>query len=308
MHIAAGRGNDAVVGMLLTKGVTPDPLDDQGLSPLHHATTFGHGAVAKKLLAAGADVDRGEPRPIAIAAANGDIALAGVLFEHGADLSSPATNGITPLVEAIQGGHAAMVTWLLDTGAELVRRANGLSLLSLAGNLDVTKLLLDLGFEPMERGSLEVTALQSQSHWGRTDVMELLIVEGAEVNASDRYGVTPLLAASQNAKKAAILFLLENGADGTVRDRLGRTPLYYMAWLDEPEVAATLIAAGSDVNARGQARDDRSAPGRRVRESRARRAAHRQRRDARRSRQRGPHTFEVRYRRRPRGRGAASTR
>jgi ankyrin repeat protein len=55
LHYAAGRGDVAVVELLLAAGASPGKRSHDGSTPLHEAALCGHLEVAQVLLAAGAE-------------------------------------------------------------------------------------------------------------------------------------------------------------------------------------------------------------------------------------------------------------
>ena len=89
--------------------------DVRGGTPLHLAARQGCEAVARMLLAAGADKDakdcRGET-PLHMAVMNGSEAVARALLAAGADKHAEDNCGQTPLHMAQEEGHAALVALL----------------------------------------------------------------------------------------------------------------------------------------------------------------------------------------------------
>jgi len=92
--------------------------DDGGETPLHVAARYGCEAMARVLLAAGADTeaqDKSRRTPLHVAArsgAAGTEATARVLLAAGADKNAKAVFGNTPLYYAQCEGHAALVALL----------------------------------------------------------------------------------------------------------------------------------------------------------------------------------------------------
>lgn len=89
--------------------------------------------------------------------------MAELLLSHGADVSSRASNGATPIFEAIMNHHSKMVQVLLEHGADVNSAdSNGMTPLQLAA-------------------------------WnGRKEIAELLINHGADINARDPNGNTAM--------------------------------------------------------------------------------------------------------------------
>jgi|GEM_PF-81965 len=94
-----------------------------GFTPLHLAVFFGHGAIAKFLLAHNADVGAVSHNPMMVqplhsAAAGNDLDICQALLEHGADVNAVQQDGFTPLMAAAQNGNRDMVELLLRHGAK----------------------------------------------------------------------------------------------------------------------------------------------------------------------------------------------
>lgn len=110
----------------LVNGLSPD-----GFSPLGLAAFFGHGEAAAELLQRGADVNRPSEnalrvRPLHSAVAGNHVALARRLIAAGADPNLAQEDGFTPLLAAAQGGNAEVVEMLLAAGADpAARTADG---------------------------------------------------------------------------------------------------------------------------------------------------------------------------------------
>lgn len=103
-----------------------------GFTPLGLAAFFGHVSALTYLLEHGADPNipaqnQMQVRPIHSAAANRhpDIALACVrhLLAHGAEANVAQRGGWTPLHQAADHGHLALVELLLDAGADARARS-----------------------------------------------------------------------------------------------------------------------------------------------------------------------------------------
>lgn len=89
---------------------------------------------------------------------------------------------------------------------------------------------------------------------GRTDMIDPLLKAGADVNAYDDRGFTPLILAAYNGQLATVEALINKGADACRPDRdQGNTAQMGVAFKGEDGIAARLLKAGCDVNARNKA-------------------------------------------------------
>ncbi|MEM7576963.1 MAG: ankyrin repeat domain-containing protein [Planctomycetota bacterium] len=134
LHFAAQGGHDAVVKLLLDRGIRPEcrtrfatPMHARR-TPLHFAAAGGHTAVMAMLLDAGADadvLDARSDRPLHLAARGGHAAAARLLVERGSDLEAKNGNARTALHEAIRSDDGvaddnanAAALALLELGAD----------------------------------------------------------------------------------------------------------------------------------------------------------------------------------------------
>ena len=105
MLIGAGAAIDSVTDNIVTGGQ---------LTPLFIAAARGHEAVLAMLIKAGADVNRSNDdgcTPLIIAAAHGHEAVLVALLKAGAPMT--VTNGgCMPLMAATNGGHTSVVAAL----------------------------------------------------------------------------------------------------------------------------------------------------------------------------------------------------
>jgi ankyrin repeat protein len=253
---------------------------------LMDAVREGKSKAVKLLLECGADVKaRTESFDSAfqIAAQTGDVPIAKLLLEGGADPSFPHT-GLSPLHEAAIHGHTEFVKLLIDLGVrhdlysaialgevDMVRkglqvdvsralRPDGAQRMPLDyaaanGQLEIAKLLLAHG-APVVRDRF--TRLYPPLHRAiaRNDVAmtKLLLEAGSSPDTSVGYDgeyaeSRPALHLAISQKSLAIVrLLLDHKADLKARDTYSRTALHDAA-AGQAEIAAALLRSGADVNA-----------------------------------------------------------
>ena len=125
LHVAAGKGHDRIVRILLQHNVDCEEKDSEGLTPLIHAVLGGHEAVVHSLLSHGARICPGDGRqcssPLHLAALHRRGNLLKILLDHCLRERIPIDCsdkiGRTPLHIAVDTGFELGVLILLQSGA-----------------------------------------------------------------------------------------------------------------------------------------------------------------------------------------------
>ncbi|XP_019875220.1 protein fem-1 homolog B isoform X2 [Aethina tumida] len=189
--VAAKRGHDKVVRMLLTKfqpnleqeGIVKfDGYVVEGASALWCAACAGHVNVVKSLVKAGADVNH------------------------------PTKTNSTPLRAACFDGRLDIVKYLTYHSANIhiANKYNNTCLMIAAykGHLDVVSFLLENSANPNEKALCGATALHFAAECGHVDVVKELLLYGAVFSENDS-GMTPIKAAAERTKDAVVEYLVE---------------------------------------------------------------------------------------------------
>ena len=124
LHWASLNGDLMTVDLLLKSKAAVEPATRLGnYTPLHLASSRGHGAVIARLLAAGARATAPTStgvQPIHLAAQAGDIAGVQALIASGADVNAKdATHERTPLIFAASENRADVMKFLISKGANV---------------------------------------------------------------------------------------------------------------------------------------------------------------------------------------------
>lgn len=133
LHVAAEKGNAAIVAVLLRNSADPNAKaahkDHSATTPLHVAAQHGHTAVVRALVDAGADLqatrnfaDRTGITALHLAVESGFEDTARALVELGGDRNAQDSLRFTPLHVAVQYDFASVVRFLLDAECDTKRR------------------------------------------------------------------------------------------------------------------------------------------------------------------------------------------
>jgi ankyrin repeat protein len=217
-------------------------------TPLHLASERGNLKVACMLIERGADVsalDKYGHTPLHLASKAGKLEVARMLIERGADVSAQDKGGQTPLHLASHVGRRPEVArMLIERGADVsAQNKDGQTPLHLASQAG------QQAGQPM--------SVFPDLDTGHPDIARMLIEHGADVSAQDEDGQTPLHLASQKGRLEVARMLIERGASVSAQNKDGQTPLHLVFlgnWYPRfdtsghPEVARMLIERGADVS------------------------------------------------------------
>jgi ankyrin repeat protein len=241
LHWAVHWDDHQAVDILVRAGAKPDSLNDLGVFPLSLACANGSGAMAKRLLAAGASVRTALPSgesPLMTCARTGAADAVRLLAERGADVNARETHrGQTALMWAAGGKHPDAVKALLERGADANAVSTG-------------------GFTPLMFAARE----------GDPESLRLLLAAGARIDATTPAGESALLIAAasvsgvtardyrvipeRSGHEAAAMLLVERGANVNQADTFGMTALHYSVESGKPELLKALIAHRATIDAR----------------------------------------------------------
>jgi ankyrin repeat protein len=169
--------------------------------------------------------------------------------------------GVTPLMKAALTGDDALVTALVEAGADVnAVTSTGATALQAAarGSVDgaAVRTLLESGADPQPTDQYGWTPLMDAAQWGRTEAARALIEHGADVLARDQFGTDALQYAVRFCQTDMVVLLLEAGADVDSRGVIGLTALTWIATgpscatgADIDRIMQLLLDAGADVNA-----------------------------------------------------------
>jgi ankyrin len=267
LHVAAAAGQQYIVQQLLAAGADPRAVDQQQQSVLHVAVVAGYPGMVQMLLAAWANpgaVDQQQQSVLHVAVVAGRAGILQQLLAAGADLRAVDQQHQTVMHVAVMAGRPTIVQLLLAAGANPravdAKQQNALHVAAAAGRSAIVEIVLAALAAGRRRGDIDVmargmTALHLAIKHRSTTCLEALLAAGADpdkvlgegaldCNGVSIAGASTLFYAALSSHTDAIR-LLANPTRLRQRSWRGQTPLHQALYLDKPDMAQLLMAAGS---------------------------------------------------------------
>jgi ankyrin repeat protein len=187
------------------------------------------------------------------AVAGGFVDLVKSCIGQGVDVDLKTKDGETPLIIAILEAQLGMASTLLECGANVHRRANGMPSIIYAAMKGAPappflRLLKDWGANPSTiHGPHRYNALHWAASAGNTAAVDFLVSIGMNLEQPCSQGRTPLLIAAANGKTAVTKLLLAKGAEAKHRSHNGGTAVAWAACHGHVGTVAYLLKEGLDV-------------------------------------------------------------
>jgi ankyrin repeat protein len=266
--VANSRGVEGTVPVEAEPDAEPVGYANGGFTPLMFAAREGQIEAARLLITAGADVNTlaaDGKNALAMAIYNGHFELGSFLVESGADVNLADAEGFTPLFWAVDRRNMEwspgfpwvettdpmpLIRQMLEAGAEpntFINRtprsrrnfggsprtlfATSLMRAAYSGDIELVRLLIEFGADPLIRNSENEDALLAASGYAwidgysngrsteeRLETIRLLVESGADVNWACDHGITPLMMAANFGEVELIQYLVDQGADLSAHD------------------------------------------------------------------------------------------
>ncbi len=237
-----------IITALLDAGADVDASEDRGWTALHFAAQNGLVDAVKLLISRGAKIIRSknEMYPIHTAALGGSVEMLKLLLENGDLLDRPDVQ-MSALRRACDLGNEAFVREVLALSSNKLERGAICDACSI-DNIEIVKLLLDLGGDINETDQWGYTPLQTALSFGNSQLANMLLDMGAAWRPENP-NVTPSVCTLYLACSAGLVDivkrLIEMGTDVSSADSAGLYPLMGAAASGNLELVKMLVQHGA---------------------------------------------------------------
>lgn len=193
-----------LVSVLIGAGANINARDFEGTTPFMVAVASGKSNLIELFLQLPIDfkaINYQNRSALSFVAQTNDIQTASLLLEKGLEIDQKATNGYTPLLEAVHANKTEMAKFLIARGANAtIRDSKGIS------------------------------AVYPAAKNGNLKLLQLLIAKQALLDTPDSYGFTPLMEAIVNDHFYIVECLLASGANQKVYTTSSVTITIFPSW------------------------------------------------------------------------------
>ncbi|MBC2845057.1 ankyrin repeat domain-containing protein [Winogradskyella flava] len=224
-------------------------------APLFAVARTGNLEIAKLLVENGADVTlvlQGDGTALIEASAFGHLDLVKYFVAKGADVNRKFPNQGNALIAASGHGHLDIMKYLVSKDVDInyysPNQGNALIAASNSENTDAVKYLVDKGMDINFIAPNQGNALIAAANNGRLETIKYLLSKGAQINKITSNQGTPLIAACNNGHIDTVKHLISNGAEiNKIAPNQG-TPLIAAANNGHDDVIEYLLKKGAEIN------------------------------------------------------------
>ncbi|KAG4272987.1 hypothetical protein FPRO04_10067 [Fusarium proliferatum] len=250
--LAASKGDESLIYLMLSQGFEPNTRDAIGETPLLLASERGNIAAVETLLEYSADPNlrnRHGRTALSQAAQNGYESLVYCLFsssERKVELNTQDNMGQTALILAAENGHANIVKFLVLQNANAdIMGYDGKKAWQKAvdkGHASVVETLLSEKISPVrDRQAVnEALLLASRRGWG--DLVGVLLNQEVDLTFQSKgEELTALHMAAMNGHHEVLSKLTAKGVEIVIKDLNGRTALFLATEQGFPSIVRLLL-------------------------------------------------------------------
>uniref|UniRef100_A0A914I8G2 K Homology domain-containing protein n=1 Tax=Globodera rostochiensis TaxID=31243 RepID=A0A914I8G2_GLORO len=222
LSLAASGGYVDIIQLLLSNGAEINSRTNSklGISPLMLAAMNGHEEATRLLLENGSDInaqiETNKNTALTLACFQGRTEVTRLLIQYGANVEHRAKTGLTPLMEAANGGYVDVGTILIQSHADVntspvpTSRDTALTIAADKGHAAFVGLLLRHEAQINARNKKGCTAIWLACNNGHLDTVHVLVDYKADNEAQDNRKLTPLMVAFRKGHSKLVHFLLQH--------------------------------------------------------------------------------------------------
>ncbi|XP_066996191.2 ankyrin-1 [Anabrus simplex] len=253
LHLAALRGCEVSVNLLLHYDADVNARDAWGGTPLHCCAWLGRfNCMVLILLRGGVDINAAMNKgwtSLHLAAKEGHTQCVKLLNLAGCDTDPEDDEGNTPLMRSMLEDKFDCMQVLLERRASIFTMNNKsespLKIAVMNGPNFFNKFISLTNPHVMNNKGQKLThLLASESE----EFLRIVLVRGLAVNTQDFGGFTPIHYAARDGKPGCIKLLLEYGANINAFNKLRETALHLAATRTDADCLVQLLANGADIN------------------------------------------------------------
>nr|GMD46629.1 ankyrin-1 isoform X2 [Ipomoea batatas] len=246
---ATRQGHTATANYLLQQEADPSIASEMGTTALHHAAGLGDIELMKAFLSKGVNVDLQSDAgsPLIWAAGHGQQDSVKLLLEHNANPNAETEDDITPLLSAVAAGSLQCLELLIKAGAKVNITAGGATALHIAadnGSPEIIKTLLQAGADPNASDEDGMKPIQVAAARGNRAAVELLFPVTSQVQGVSEWNVDGLIEYMQSQTEKA-----QQEANALKEGNKPKEPV--LPKKDLPEVSPEAKKKAAEAKARG---------------------------------------------------------
>ncbi len=257
LHFAAGTNELKFIKEILEAMPTLDlaPKNEIGETPLHVAALRGYSELVDFLVQQRSSLmqirNNNLNLPLHLASWEGHLEIIKLLLNH-ENVNTQGFSGRTALYGASCGGHALLVRYLLEHGADpniLDDYLQGPLYASLENkHVDVAFILFDNSANPKIPNKYGLTALHKAADLGNEQLVRKLLNSECNGLCASKLGWTPFMSAVYSRKLEVVDALLEHNFNGTaIPDSGGETCIHVAAETGSVEMLNKLTAGNKQI-------------------------------------------------------------
>ena len=251
---AAKFGLTRIFDHFRAEGYALEAGGSDGINPLMSASENRKLDMVKRLIAAGADVNKTSKKGVTclmFAAAKGHVDIMDLLMDNGAALEPKDAWDRNALWYAVENGRALAVERLVYREGEINYDKGLLFWAIMSGQADIVDILIDRAKAAGDHVRVESTLydLLAQGEGSSLEI-DFLIDRGANINFRGHGGVTPLHVATNRRKWEVVCLLLSHQAELNSTCDKGFTPLHWATFHGHLETVSIFIQKGAHIGSK----------------------------------------------------------